>query len=91
MYNTVQQFLRKYANCFYVKFCGINEEMNLLKVSVSKRSFQTTVRASAVGVIKHHIGPIYSKRNTALTLALARLSCIHCRSPLLVEGDNDRI
>jgi len=53
MHHSVQQFLKKYAN-FRGKFFSMNKEINLLKVSVFKKSFQTAaVRASAVDVIKH--------------------------------------
>ena len=50
MHNTVQQFLRKCAN-FCIKLCSMNEELNLLKVSVLKIRFQTALRARAVDVI----------------------------------------
>ena len=50
MCNTVQQFLRKCAN-FCIKLCSMNEELNLLKVSVLKIRFQTALRACAVDVI----------------------------------------
>jgi len=39
----------KYAN-FCIKLCSINEEMDFLKVSILKRSFETAVWASAVDV-----------------------------------------
>jgi len=44
MRNTVQQFLRKCAN-FCIKLCSMNEELNLLKMSVLKIRFQTALRA----------------------------------------------
>ena len=50
MRNTVQQFLRKCAN-FCIKLCSMNEELNLLKISVLKIRFQTALRARAVDVI----------------------------------------
>ena len=47
MRNTVQQFIRKCAN-FCIKFCSMNEELNLLKVSVLKIRFQTALRAQRI-------------------------------------------
>jgi len=41
-----------------MKLCSMNEELNLLKVSVSKIRFQTALRARAVDVInKERIPP----------------------------------